>query len=221
MKTRTMDWSGKALMISGILIAASMVFHPDDTAAGSFLRPAWIPVHLLLGISVIIGLAGLGGLYTVISPKLSAFGRTSFGVVLLANVLMTGVMLFFEAALLPALSRDPAYEPLLNGAGSIMNGLFGYLIWFTMVIGAAGYIMLAVYLVLSRIISPINGILFLGVVLVSFAPPIPYVLEVTGGVLFGIALLWLGVSVRTGTAHKALEETVRMEDECMAAAGRA
>lgn len=221
MKSKTIDWSGKALICSGIVVAVSMLFHPDDTAAGSFLRAAWVPVHILLGIAVITGLAGLGGLYTVMGPKLSVFGRVSFGIAMLASVLLAGVMFFFEATLLPALSRDPAFEPLLSGAGPIMNGPLGYLLWATMILGSVGYVLLAIYLVVSKTISPVNGLLFIGVPLASFAPPIPYALEIVGGVLFGIALIWLGVSVRTGTAHKALEESIRLQDECIAHAGHA
>jgi hypothetical protein len=219
MKTKTIDLSGGALIFAGILIAGSMLFHPDDTLPGSFLRTAWMPVHILLGIAAIAALAGLGGLYSVMGPKLSTFGRVSFGLALLGTVLLAGVMLFFEATLLPALSRDPAYQPLLSGDGPIMNGLLGYLIWISMVIASVGYVLLAVYLIVSRTISYVNGFLFIGVPLAAFAPPIPYVLEVAGGVLFGIALLWLGVSIRSGTAHKALEETIRLQDECIAHAG--
>lgn len=216
MTTRTINWSGSVLILAGILFAGSMVFHPDDTLPGSFLRTTWVPVHILLGIAAIAAVAGLGGLYTVMSSKLSVFGRVSFGLALLGTVLLVGVMLFFEATLLPALSRDAAYQPLLSGDGPLMNGPLGYLIWATMLIASAGYILLAIYLVASKTISPINGILFIGVPLAAFAPPIPYVLEIAGGVLFGVALLWLGVSIRRGTAHKALEETVRLQDECIA-----
>lgn len=203
----------------GILIAGSMLFHPDDSVPSNTLRAAWVPVHILLGIAAIAGLAGLGGLYSIMSAKLSTFGRVSFGLSLLGTVLLAGVLFFFEATLLPVLARDPAYLPLLSGTGSIMNGPFGYAVWASMVIVRVGYILLAVYLVASKTISLANGLLFIGVPLVSFAPPIPYALEILGGVLFGAALIWLGVSVRTGTAHEALATDLQIQDECIAHAG--
>ena len=196
-----------------------MLFHPDDSIPANTLRTAWVPVHILLGIAALAGLAGLGGLYFVMNAKLSTFGRVSFGLSLLGTVLLVGVLLFFEATLLPVLARDPAYQPLLSGNGSIMNGPFGYAVWVSMVIVSVGYVLLAIYLVSSKTISIANGLLFIGVPLVSFAPPIPYALEILGGVLFGAALIWLGVSVRRGTAHEALTADLRIQDECIAHAG--
>jgi hypothetical protein len=222
MKTRAINLSGGTLVFAGILIALSMPFHPDDTLPGSFLQFAWTPVHILLGIATIAVLAGLGGLYTIMSPKLSVFGRVSFGLTLLGTVLLTGVMLFFEATLLPALSSDPVYKPLLSDNGPIMNGPLGFLILLAMLIASAGYVLLAVYLAVSKTITYGNAVLFIGVPLAAFAPPIPYVLEIAGGVMLGIALIWLGVSIRRGRAHQTLEETVRLQDECMShAASRA
>ena len=39
------------------------------------------------------------------------------------------------------------------------------------------------------------------------------------GVLFGIAVILLGISVRFGVAHKALKEEMKIQDECLAHAG--
>ena len=71
----------------------------------------------------------------------------------------------------------------------------------------------------EKIISPANGILFIiGATLMVLSPPWPYVLMIIGGVLFGIALVWLGVSIRTGQNHDTLESTLRIHDECLAQA---
>ena len=39
------------------------------------------------------------------------------------------------------------------------------------------------------------------------------------GILFGIAVILLGISVRFGVAHKALEEEMKIQDECLTHAG--
>ena len=36
-------WSGLALMLSGLLLAVPMLFHPDDSNPLSFQRAAWAP----------------------------------------------------------------------------------------------------------------------------------------------------------------------------------
>jgi hypothetical protein len=184
------------LIISGILIAVPMLFHPDDSITANILSTAWVPVHILLGIGAVAGLAGLGGLYLIMNMRLSVFGRVAFGLTLLGTVLFVGLMFFFEATILPALVRDPAYLPLLSDSGPLMTGLFGYTILATLVIVSVGYILLAIYLVGSKTISIANGLIFIGVPLAAFAPPLPYALEILGGVMFGASLTWLGVSIR-------------------------
>lgn len=104
--------------------------------------------------------------------------------------------------------------------GPIMAGAFGVLALIAAVLVAAGFILFGGYLIWAKIISPVNGILFIiGAPLVAFSPPLPFVVMVIGGVLLGIALIWLGVSIRTGRAHDTLESTLRIHDECLAQAG--
>ncbi len=101
-----------------------------------------------------------------------------------------------------------------------MAGIFGVLTLITAVVMAVGFILFGGYLIGAKIISPTNGILFIiGAPIIAFGPPWPNVVMIIGGVLFGIALVWLGVSIRTGRAHDTLESTLRIHDECLAQAG--
>jgi hypothetical protein len=197
MLNRRRNASSILLIFSGILIAISMLFHPDDSITANILRTAWVPVHVMLGIGALAGLAGLGGLYSVMNTKLSFFGRLAFGLALVGTVLFVGLMFFFEATVLPVLAGDSAYLPLLNDSGPLMTGLFGITVLASMVIVSVGYILLAIYLVRSKTISIANGFVFIGVPIAAFAPPLPYALEILGGVLFGCSLAWLGVSIRS------------------------
>jgi hypothetical protein len=220
MSTKAIKWSSLLLIIGGVLLAVPMLFHPDISKSGYALLSAWVPVHVLLGISTLVGLAGLIVLYGAMSPKITVFGHVAFWFTIVATALLTGLMLFVEAAVIPVLAGNPAYEPLLSMTGPLMTGFFGTLTMISMVIGAVGFILFGGYLIGAKIISPVNGILFIiGAPLVSFNPPIPYVAGIIGGVLFGIAFVWLGVSIRTGRAHDTLETTLRIHDECLAQAG--
>lgn len=215
MYAHSLKRSGTLLIIASILIAIPMLFHPDDTRLDFAFQAAWVPVHVLMGFGTIAALLGLAGLYGAFRSRITVFGQVAFGTALLGTVLFTGLLVFVESTLLPALGRDPAYAALLSESGPLLGGPFGMAVMGSLAIVALGYVLLAVYLTATRTISVVNGLLFIGAPLAAFAPPLPYALEIVGGVLFGIAIGWLGISVRTGKAHRSLEEEVRIQDECL------
>ena len=220
MSTKAIKWSSVLLIIGGALLAVSMLFHPDMGRPGYALMRAWVPVHVLLGISTVAGMAGLIVFYGAVSPKTTVFGHVAFWFAIIGTALLTGLMFFVEAAIIPVLAGNPAYEQILGMTGPLMTGAFGTLIMIAMLIVAVGFILVGGYLLGAKIISPVNGILFIiGAPLLAFSPPLPYIAGIIGGVLLGIALVWLGISVRTGKAHDTLESTLRIHDQCLAQAG--
>lgn len=220
MSTKAVKWSSILLIMSGVLLAVPMLFHPDMGKPGYALLSAWVPVHVLLGISALVGLAGLIVFYGVVSPKITVVGHVAIWFAIVGTALLAGLVFFVESAIVPVLAGSPAYEPLLSETGPIMAGAFGVLALILMVILTVGYILFGGYLIWAKIISPVNGILFIiGAPLIAFSPPFPYAVGIIGGVLLGIAIAWLGVSIRTGRAHDTLETTLRIHDECLAEAG--
>ncbi len=220
MSTKAIKWSSVLLIISGVLAAVPVLFHPDTTKPGYALLGAWVPVHVLLGISALVGFAGLIVFYGAMSPRITAVGHVAFWFAIVGTALLAGLMFLVESAIVPVLAGNPAYEPLLGVTGPLMTGAFGTLGMISMVILSVGFILLGGFLIGEKIISPANGILFIvGAPLASFSPPLPNILLMIGGVLFGIALVWLGASIRTGRAHDTLESTLRIHDQCLAQAG--
>ena len=220
MSTKAVKWSSVLLILSGFLLAVPILFHPDVIKSGYALQRAWVPVHVLLGMSALIGLAGLIVFYGAMSPKTTVFGHIAIWFAIVGTALLAGLVFFVESAIVPVLAGSPAYEPLLSETGPIIAGAFGVLALILMVILTVGYILFGGYLIWAKIISPVNGILFIiGAPLIAFSPPFPYAVGIIGGVLLGIAIAWLGVSIRTGRAHDTLETTLRIHDECLAEAG--
>lgn len=220
MMTKTLKWSSVLLISSGILLAVSMVFHPDMTVQGFALRTAWVPVHVLFGISALIGLAGLVLLYMSMGPDISAFGQVAFWISIIGLALLAGLMFLVEATLVPILAADPSYSPLLAAGSPLMTGSFGAVVGTTIIAAVIGLVILAVYLIRSRTVSNANGIfLMVGAPLAFFASVFSDILGVIGGVLLGIGLLWLGISIRSGQAHSRLEPIARVQDECFLHAG--
>jgi hypothetical protein len=219
MSAHSVNRSGTLLIIAGILIAGPMLFHPDDTRPDFAFQAAWVPVHVLMAFGSIAAIAGLTGLYGALRSKIKAFGQVAFGLAILGTVLFTGLLVFVESTLLPVLGRNPAYGVLLSESGPLMGGPFGIAVMGSLAVVSLGYVLLAIYLAASKTISIVNALFFIGAPFAAFAPPLPYVLEIIGGVMFGIAVILLGISVRFGTAHKALEEEMKIQDECLAHAG--
>lgn len=220
MSSKAIKWISLLLMISGLLLAVPILFHPDVSKPGYALTDAWVPVHFLLGISALAGLAGVIVFYGAMSPKITVVGHVAVWFAIVGIALLAGTMFFEEMAIVPVLAGNPAYEPLLSMTGPIMAGTFGILAMISMVILSVGFIMFGGYLIWAKIISPVNGVLFIiGAPLIAFSPPLLLVMMFIGGVLFGVALVWLGVSIRMGRAHDTLEATLRIHDESLAQTG--
>jgi hypothetical protein len=220
MSTKAIKWSSVLLIIGGALLAVSMLFHPDMGRPGYALLGAWVPVHVLLGIATLAILSGLIVFYGAVTPKTTLIGHVAFWFAIVGAALLSGLMFFVESAIVPVLAASPAYEPLLGMTGPLMAGAFGAVITISMVIVAVGFILIGGYLISAKIISPANGILFIiGAPLAAFSPPLPYAIGIIGAVLLGSALVWLGMSLRTGRAHDTLETTLRIHDQCLAQAG--
>jgi hypothetical protein len=219
MSDKLTRWSSTLLILSGILIAVPILFQPDVDQAGFALQKAWFPVHILFGIAALLGIAGLGAFYHVLGSRISAIGHVAFILALLGNILLAGLMFFVEATIIPVLSAHSEYEALLSITGPLMSGPFGTVVMISFAIMSVGSLLLAAYLVAMRTISLLNGILFIGAPIAGFAPPFPTMLGITGGVMLGAALIWLGLSVRSGSAHEALVAGFDSYDECLLQAG--
>lgn len=221
MTTKTLNRSSLLLILSGILLGIGMIYHPDTARPDYAATPAWVPVHIMLGLSALFGLGGLAGLFAAMNLKMRTAGRVAFGLAMLGNMLLAGIMFFVQVAILPVLARNPVYRPLVSQSGPLMTGALGTAIGLSMVIAAAGFLLLAWYLVHMKTISLLNGLLFLGAPVFVFTPPLAPAFGVAGGLLLGSALVWLGISVRIGIAHRSLEPDLRVQDECLAHLGHA
>jgi hypothetical protein len=219
MSDKLIRWSSGLLILSGILIAGPMLFHPDTTEPGYALTQAWVPVHVLLAIGALAGAAGFGVFYRAMGSRLSVYGHAAFILALLGYTLVAGMSLFVQATIVPVLAANPVYQTLLSVTGPLMAGAFGNVATLSIVILSAGVLFLAGYLVWTKTISVFNGILFIGAPLAGFAPPFLAMLGIIGGVMFGAAITWLGVSIRSGIAHEALASGLRAYDECLVQAG--
>lgn len=212
-------WSSTLLVLSGILVALPMLFQPDVEQPGFALQRSWVPVHIFFGIAALLSIAGLGALYRALGSRVSVIGHAAFVLALLGNVLLAGLMFFVEATIIPVLAGNSEYEVLMSITGPLLGGAFGTFVMLSYAITSVGALLLAVYLASTKTISLLNAALFLGAPLAGFVPPFPTVLGISGGVIFGVALIWLGISIRRGIAHEALAAGLGAHDDCFLEAG--
>ena len=207
-------WSGFLLILSGVLLAGAMLFHPDVELPGFALNRAWVPVHVLLGIAALLAAGGFGLVYRAIGSRISVIGHSAFLLAIVGNIMVAGISLFVEAAIIPVLAGDPAYEPLLAVNGPLIGGAYGSLSWLSYAIMSIGTVFMAGYLVARKVLTVPNGVLFIAAPFAGFIPPFPTLLGIICGVVLGIAMIWFGISVLKGAAHKLLSEELLAYDEC-------
>ena len=77
-RSKLIRWSGLAGLVGGLLFAIPIVFHPLEQDATGFLTPLYVPVHVLLIVSIILNLFPLMGLYARQADKAGALGLIGF-----------------------------------------------------------------------------------------------------------------------------------------------
>jgi hypothetical protein len=183
--------SGLALLLSGILIAVPIVFHPSYADSQALLRPAWVPVHIALTIAAILGLFGLVGLYTRLRERSGWLGLIGFMLLFSGTALFVAV-LSIEAFVLPALAYSAAGQTLLDPAGPLFNGPLNVFLLLTGIIFSLGCLLFCVAILRSGISGRWIGLLLLGGILLAFWPPLPDLVGIIGGVLLGLGFIWFG-----------------------------
>lgn len=221
MISKVLSRSSTLFILSGMLLGGAILFHPDVTKPGFALSPAWVPVHILLGLSAFFGLIGLAQLFSIMSLRLSPWGKAAFGLAMLGNLLLTGIMLFVDASVLPVLARDPAYQELLTRNGPLLSGLLGTGVSLSFIVTTIGVLGLAGFLAFRKTISPVNALFFAGAPLLFLSPPLPFAVGLAGGLLLAVGVVWLGLSLRKGIAYNTMVSDLQFQDECLAHLGHA
>jgi hypothetical protein len=183
--------SGLALLLSGTLIAVPIVFHPSYADSQALLRPAWVPVHIALIMSAVLGLFGLVGLYTRLRERSGWLGLSGFVSIFTGTALFVAV-LSIEAFVLPALASSASGQTLLDPAGPLFSGPLNVFLLLTGGIFSLGCLLFCIFILCSEISGRWVGLLLLGGILLAFWPPLPDLFGIIGGVLLGLGFIWFG-----------------------------
>ena len=190
-------WSGLACVLGGIAIAAFVLIHPWDQLVGSAIARTlqWRTAHTLHFIGALFAMLGVIGIYAHARGRIGTSGAVGFVISLIGNAMFlgTGMITAFIWPML-AMHAPSTVEP----GGSIFHepvSAIAFLL--TAAATMVGYSIFGVAL-LRAAIFPALGILmliagaWLGMIPPHPLSPFPWAGLVLGGVLYGVAMVWLG-----------------------------
>jgi hypothetical protein len=195
-----MRWSGVACVIGGVAIAAFVLVHPWDELVGSAIAQTlrWRLAHTLHFIGALFALAGIVGIYAQVRDRLGTLGGVGFFLSFCGNALFLGTGMI-TAFIWPMLAvHAPATVELDGAIFHAPVSAMAFLL--TAAIMTIGYVLFGIALLRARAYPGVAIILLMiGAILGMFPPhpatPFPWGGLVLGGVLYGIAMVWLGMII--------------------------
>ena len=190
-------WSGAACILGGLCIAAFVLIHPWDQLVGAAIARTtpWRLAHLFHFIGAAFALIGVTGLYANARERLGTLGTAGFVLAFLGNAMFlgTGMITAFIWPMLAqhAPSTDELDGPIFHTATSATAFLL------TAALMIVGYVLFGLALIRAQAYPrPALIALIVGAIL-GMLPPhpataFPWGGLVLGGVLYAIALAWLG-----------------------------
>jgi hypothetical protein len=203
--SRLIRWSGLALLIAGMLIAGAAIFHPSDADPRAFLSPAWVPVHAMFIVGILLTLFGLIGFYRVQADATGGLGLAGFILTSIGNALFVAVLVL-DAFVIPAIAADAAGRALLDPAGPLFGGELGVVFLLAGGTFAIGTILSGIATLRAAVLPRWAGLpLLAGGPLLAFTPPLPPLAGIVGAVLLGLGFAWAGYSIWSGARGLALQ----------------
>jgi hypothetical protein len=202
--TTLLRLSGLALLFAGVLLAIAIPFHPSDTDPQALVRPAWVPVHTVFTIAVLLSLFGLPGLYLRVQGKSGWLGLLGFVLLFTGSAfLLAG--LFFEAFVASAIASSAAGQALLDPAGSLLGGTLSTILLLSSSIFSLGCLLFCIAILRTRTATSVGGLLFLAGIPLAYWPPLPQLVGTIGGMLLGIGSIWFGYILLTRSSERAVQ----------------
>jgi len=209
--SRLIRWSGLALLLAGVLLAIPVLVHPNDADPRAVLPRAWVPVHSLLVVGMVLALFGLIGFYSAQADKVGWLGLIGF-VLTFSGVALVVFALALEAFVVPVIAADGAGQALLDPAGPLFGGMLGLVFLLAGGSLALGTILLGIATARARLLPPWVGVLMLvGGPLVAFWPPLPQLAGTIGAVLVGASFAWSGYALWARSGAQALQPKTTFE----------
>jgi hypothetical protein len=199
--TTLIRWSGLAAIVAGVLQALFPLMHPDHNAAG-YASPAWVPVHFMPNLGMLLMQLALVGLLARQLERAGALGVAGFVVAFVGTglFLMGGMMEMFVFPYLGAIR--PTWEEEAPPAG-IVEAFLTIKVALTI-----GYALLGAATARAGVLPRSVGVL-LAVGMATFT--LGDMLGMMAGIesawiasaaVLGVSQAWLGYALWTGAAAR-------------------
>jgi hypothetical protein len=188
--------------MSGVAFALFMLLHPYDELAGVHgpHSATWVPSHTFHFLGALLGLFGLLAVREHLIPPGSRWGTVAFAIAFTGTAMFVGTGMI-TAFVWPVIAHhDPSF--VASSGPMFTDPLTARSIEVTYILMVVGYVLLAFALTRARLLSALDSAAVgVGILLFS-APvepvgPVPWMVRVVGGVIFGAGLIRLGLALRT------------------------
>ncbi|WP_376792494.1 hypothetical protein [Thermoflexus sp.] len=202
LSTKQVRWSGGALIVAGVILGIGLILHPDETAPDALAHPLWGPTHFAIGVGFLISLLGLIGVHARQAEKAGVLGLIGFVVSFVSSAALSGPLLLIEGIVLPGLAQSEIAEAALTPTGPVFGGLLEPILLGTLYAFGIGYVLFGIATIRAGVLPRwAAASLIAGTPLAIFTPPLPAIFLAIGGVLIGVAYLWLGYAVLSSTGE--------------------
>jgi hypothetical protein len=190
--------NGVACVVGGVFLIAFVLVHPWDQLMGAEIArtPQWRLAHTFHFIGAAFTLMGLPGLFIQQRAALGRFGLTGFALSFLGNAMFVGTGMI-TAFIWPMLAVDAPICVEVGGPifGSPVSVLAFVL---TAIILVVGYVLFGIATLRAGVLPRSATLMLVVGAILGMLPPhpvgaLPWWALVLGGVLYGVALIWLGV----------------------------
>ncbi len=187
-------WGGLAGIVGGILVAIGFLLHPTSEGVEALTSGAWSTSHLLLLISLILGIPAVFALYLRQNKETGALGFVGFLLAYLAGVLLVGIT-YFESFVTPGLAA--ASPDALQAVVALeSSGTLGTVLMITGLGFGVGWLLLGAATFRAGVLPRWGGVLALvGGVILGLQPFFPPVVWKAAAVVFGAGVVWLGYAL--------------------------
>lgn len=197
-------WSGLAFIVGGVLTAVAVLFHPTSDDPAAMASAAWMPVHVLIGLGIVVLLFGMMGAYARQAEEAGALGLVGFVMAFSGTVLFGGIILFLDGLVFPVLASGTATRGLLDMSGPLLSGPLNIVFLLASLDFGLGYILFGIATWMAGVFPRWAGaLLVIGAPFLALTPPLPVYGAMVGAVILGISAVWIGYELWTEGAETA------------------